>query len=159
MDRKNAYINAVDVIIAFLWFTIITVLFSMFLLNNSRIDLHESYTVQVSAKVREIPSIHHGLVNNNDVIRFSEHDTYFGKVKSAVYSKSYTCDIDENGKETNIHFYPDLQDISIIIECDASISGDTYIINGVEVNVSDEIMFYVPKFSSELTVTDIEVIE
>ena len=159
MNEKNFHFNIVDVIVAVIWISLIAVLFGIFLIKHSRIVLVDNKVdVEITLEVQKSPSAYYGLISNNDTVRISDTGVELGTVNSVEYNRS-SISVDENGNETGIKFYPDLQDYTITVEAKAEFDGDNYYVNEMPIRVSDEITFEVPKFTANATITAIEVSE
>lgn len=150
--KSKIKINVIDIIIILLILAV-TIAFSVnFLSGKSKFDFSKKSVVEVTLKIGRIPSSHANLITNNNKVYLSENDFLFGVVKSVNYTKSIKSD-------SGIYFYPDLTDAKIVIECNADVDKNTFIIGSRTYKVGDSIDFYVTGYSATGTVYDIEVTE
>ena len=133
-------------------------LYNFFFAGKNLIDFTQQSRVQFSIHVNKIPSAHSGLIENGERIYLTDSGESLGFVKSAVYNRSALVGKKDADGNSDIRFYPDLQDITVTVECDATVDNGTVVINGLTLEEGNTVTFHVSDYAAKGFISDIEVL-
>lgn len=156
MKNNNRKLNYVDVLIAVVSVIVLVIFASEIFKNNSRFDFTPKEPITLTLKVKNIPLKHSGLLKNGDSVFFTENDEILGKIKYISYDHEMVEFIDKLTNASSIYKSPDKNTALMLVEANAEIKEDGYYISGVKVNKSDEVNAFVPAYSFDATVVNIE---
>ncbi len=157
MNTTKRKINFVDVLIFSSTLLIAVLLLYFFFSDSALVDFSPKDKVEITVFVDKISSEHSGLIKQGDTAWFSESSSELGKVSSVGYSSSSDVHFNSISGIYERYYYPDLQEATVTIECEAEIDDDVIFINNEKIEIGKQIEFHVPEYNAVGTIVTVSV--
>ncbi len=156
MKTNNRKINFVDVLLTVTLVIVLAVFVSVFFKNNSQIDFSKKEPITLTMRIKNIPIKHSGLIKSGDNVYFSENEKDLGKIKYVGYDSETVEFLDKLTNTSTTYKSPDKNTALILIEAQAELIDDDYVISGQTVRKSETVSAFVSTYAFDATIINIE---
>lgn len=156
MNNSRKRLNYVDLLLALVALVLLSIFITINFKDSAQVDFSQKETVTLTLRVKNIPIKHSGLIKNRDTVYFSNSEESAGIIKYVSYDSETVEFLDKLTNTATTYKSPDKKTALILIESKADYINDEYLISGRKISVGDSLELYVPEFSFEATVINLE---